>query len=298
MPTDAEDGTRDPASRFPFLILVAAWASGILYLWTRHEEGISPVTARLDVETIARFGWIAILPGAILLKRLNGSSRGEIAPIPGFALIAAVIGWLAAQILAGLFAPPDSHSLIPALLAQFTAAWILFYSARANGSGTLENLMPRSEIEWKRDTMLAGGTACVLLSVLSLSVLAVNLLSPDLFAGLALESRPISMRSDLFEIIAGVAALPLLEEFIFRAGLIGWLSRRGASPHLAVMISAIIFAAAHLQPELIWARGLGALCMGWLYVRTGRLAASFLLHASANCGILFAARAAQAAGWI
>lgn len=86
-------------------------------------------------------------------------------------------------------------------------------------------------------------------------------------------------------LLTAVVVAPLFEETLFRGvllpGLAGWLGPRGA-----VLLSAALFAAAHLSlvewlPLFVLGCGLG-----WLRLRSGRLAPSVLMHGLWN-GLTF-----------
>jgi len=74
---------------------------------------------------------------------------------------------------------------------------------------------------------------------------------------------------------------PACEELLFRGALFGWLRRRLPAV-LTVLLSAALFAAAHLLPTLfpiLFVFGLGA---GWIRERTDSTFNSFAMHAIQN----------------
>lgn len=82
--------------------------------------------------------------------------------------------------------------------------------------------------------------------------------------------------------IAVVALIPAIcEELMFR----GWIQRRlqGAmSPHLAVWVTAIIFSAVHMQFAGFVPRLLLGAALGYVYLFSGSLTGSILLHGLNN----------------
>nr|WP_044890810.1 type II CAAX endopeptidase family protein [Myxococcus hansupus] len=89
---------------------------------------------------------------------------------------------------------------------------------------------------------------------------------------------------ELALILAGVSvAAPFCEEFFFRG-----IFQRGitppppASPTRALVISAVVFSAFHLDPVGFVARTELGLLFGWLYLRTGSLWPSIAAHAANN----------------
>ena len=79
---------------------------------------------------------------------------------------------------------------------------------------------------------------------------------------------------------AGIVA-PLTEEIFFRGFVFGALRDR-LGVGVAIVLSALVFAAAHLQPYALPALfALGAL-LAWLYQLTGSLWPSILMHSTIN----------------
>lgn len=89
---------------------------------------------------------------------------------------------------------------------------------------------------------------------------------------------------ELALILAGVTvAAPLCEEFFFR-GIFqkGLTPAPPASPVGAMVVSAVVFSAFHLDPVGFLARVELGLLFGWLYLRTGSLWPSIAAHAANN----------------
>jgi membrane protease YdiL (CAAX protease family) len=103
-------------------------------------------------------------------------------------------------------------------------------------------------------------------------------------------SRPAKELSDraggpaswlLFALLVGIIA-PVVEELFYRGLFLRSLEKRGAAPWAAVVVSAVVFAAVHMQ--VLQFPGLLAfgLVSGVLAVRTGRLGPSILAHIGFN----------------
>ncbi len=89
---------------------------------------------------------------------------------------------------------------------------------------------------------------------------------------------------ELALLLTGVTvAAPLCEEFFFR-GIFqrGLTPARPASPVRALVVSAVVFSAFHLDPVGFAARAELGLLFGWLYLRTGSLWPSIGAHAANN----------------
>jgi len=84
----------------------------------------------------------------------------------------------------------------------------------------------------------------------------------------------------LFFIGAAVLA-PIGEEAVFRGVLLPWLLRRiGVWP--AIVVSAAVFSAAHLQVSAMPSLAIVGLALGWCAVRTSSLTGPIVLHAAYN----------------
>jgi membrane protease YdiL (CAAX protease family) len=116
-------------------------------------------------------------------------------------------------------------------------------------------------------------------------VLATVLLSPFL-------GQPRSNATDLLgrsfdplfvvPIVPTVCLLaPLCEELLFRGAIFGWLRSRLPAP-VAAVLSAALFAGAHLLLPLFPELFVFGLAAAWIYQRTGSTLNSFVMHASQN----------------
>jgi membrane protease YdiL (CAAX protease family) len=74
---------------------------------------------------------------------------------------------------------------------------------------------------------------------------------------------------------------PFCEELLFRGAIFGWLRWRTAVP-VAAVISAAVFAAAHLLPPLFPALFVFGLAAAVVYQATGSTLNSFVMHAAQN----------------
>ena len=84
-------------------------------------------------------------------------------------------------------------------------------------------------------------------------------------------------------LLAGMA--PLLEEFAFR----GWVQRpleRRYGPVAAIVVTALVFAAAHLAPGGIPIYAAGGAALGFAVWATGSIWAGVALHVAWNAGVL------------
>jgi membrane protease YdiL (CAAX protease family) len=84
-----------------------------------------------------------------------------------------------------------------------------------------------------------------------------------------------------FTFLYFVIAAPILEELIFRGIMLDGLLKRH-TPFTAILVSSILFGLAHLNPwQFVTGFVLGCF-FGWVYYRSGSVAACMLMHMSAN----------------
>lgn len=127
-----------------------------------------------------------------------------------------------------------------------------------------------SSIRW-RPGMLAivGG----FLGALSISILTESIEIPDVML-----QTSIAMSHNIWGLIALVIVGPITEELLFREAIAGEMLRRGTSPWMAIIVSALAFSAMHLN----FAQGLYALPLGIIfgiiYYKTGNIVLTSLLH--------------------
>lgn len=89
----------------------------------------------------------------------------------------------------------------------------------------------------------------------------------------------------LAAVVIGVA-VPIGEELLFRGLALGAL-RQLFSRHLAIAVSALVFAGAHLQPAQLLALGALGLVLGYLYDLTGSLLPGMIAHGLHNLFMLY-----------
>jgi membrane protease YdiL (CAAX protease family) len=80
----------------------------------------------------------------------------------------------------------------------------------------------------------------------------------------------------------GVFGAPLIEELAFRGLLWGALAKRRINPWWCTVITAVVFAAVHLEPVRFGVLLVAGLVLGLLRQSTGRLGPSILAHVGLN----------------
>jgi len=86
---------------------------------------------------------------------------------------------------------------------------------------------------------------------------------------------------DVFSIVTGVIAAPLLEEMLCRGIILRGLLQN-YPPYWAIAISAIFFGAIHLNPWQAIPAFFSALFLGWIYYKTKSLIPCIIIHLTNN----------------
>ena len=92
--------------------------------------------------------------------------------------------------------------------------------------------------------------------------------------------------SDRWGYVVLALLAPMAEEIVFRGAvlrtLLGWTGGRAYRPATAIAVSALLFAAAHLNPAQMPHAFLVGLLLGWMYWRTGSILPSMAYHWANN----------------
>lgn len=84
-------------------------------------------------------------------------------------------------------------------------------------------------------------------------------------------------KPDIFSFLTIVIAAPILEEILFRGVILeGFL--KNYNPQKAILLSAVIFGGAHLNPWQAYGAFLIGIFIGWLYWKTRSLIPGILIH--------------------
>ncbi len=252
-----------PAAAFPVmetLVVVAALAS-LAVAWAlagRLRRGL-PVVPPRDTPAVVWGGAdVAAIVGAVMVVQILGATLlPEDAPLT-WRLLASVVGMM---VSAGL------------------GAWHL----AVRGAGWRELGLTISS--WRADLRLALlGLALVLWPLLALATVLdrVEPYRHPIIESLARHRDPPAV---VLVVLSAVVVAPVVEEFLFRRVLQGWLLRRfpGSEGLTAVALQALAFGIAHagqgLAPVPLTILGI---VLGWLTLRTGTLLPGILLHALFN----------------
>lgn len=176
-----------------------------------------------------------------------------------------------------------ANTLAMDLAALAGAGWLL---ARRSGTRPAGKANPREAVRF------AGSTYLLVLPVLAVSLLAVA----RVLDALKLEPAPqpiftLFLAENRGPILGSLLVLvtlvgPAAEELFFRGLVHGWLRGR-VGAWVSIGLTALFFAAMHNDPVAFVPILLLGLLFGWVYERTGSLAAPVAIHVLHNGGMLY-----------
>ena len=188
---------------------------------------------------------------------------------------------LALRVLAGSWVASHRAGLSAVLIAE---AYISLLTALLLAFGGLTGLRDRLGFRYTSAADI-GGALLVWIGALVAGGIVTAALAP--FIGEP-PSNAVSLLRRSFDplfvavIVPTICLLaPITEELLFRGALFGWLRSRLPSS-AAIVVTAALFAGAHLLPTLfpvLFVFGLGAT---WVRERTGSTLNSFAMHATQN----------------
>lgn len=224
----------------------------------------------------------------------------------GVALLAWILAYLGALPLQGILLAitgnggDDSESWpISLTMLSVLCLWIPFVAALVVvsfkfGRGRFADDF-KLRARWSDLVGLPIGVACQLLLV-PLVYWPLRNIWPDAFSSEDIERRA----QDLWDkaqggwivalIVVVAIGAPLIEELVYRGLILQALQGR-LNDWLALVVSALWFAAIHLQPVELPGLFAFALVLGYCFQRSGRLGTSILAHVAFNAtGLLLASR--------
>jgi membrane protease YdiL (CAAX protease family) len=214
----------------------------------------------------------------------------------GGRLLAAIVSGAAAGAMIGTATYYAIHFLFPTATSSVTTQIIAFevYALLTVALAVAFSPAKKAPLAFRFTSFRHLGLAFVAwLGIVASSVVIYVLLRP-MAGGLADSARKIlSVATDVkrlqdqpaaawaIAIARGCVLVPLFEEWLFRGALLEWL-RRHVSNLLAIVISAVIFAAMHGYPIVMPYTFVAGLFTGWIRVRTGSTLNTFFMHVLNN----------------
>lgn len=125
-------------------------------------------------------------------------------------------------------------------------------------------------IDWKNSWYAIAGAIA---GVFALDVIEEMMDLPDL-----MEQTFTGMANSTLGVLSIAVLGPIVEEFVFREGIEGYMLRKGVSKWWAIGISAFIFGIVHLNPAQVpFAAAMGVL-FGIIYYKSGNIVLTTILH--------------------
>ena len=98
-----------------------------------------------------------------------------------------------------------------------------------------------------------------------------------------MEDQFIEMSNTVIGALAIGVVGPIIEEFIFREGILGYMLRGGMNKWVAISASALAFGIIHLNPAQVPFAAAVGFVMGIIYYKTGNIVVTSILHILNNC---------------
>jgi len=111
-----------------------------------------------------------------------------------------------------------------------------------------------------------------------IGIFAVDLISEKLDLPDLMQMQFIGLSNTMLGILAIAVIGPIVEELVFRAGVLGYLVRNGMDSRLAIAISAIVFGLIHFNPAQIPAATIIGVLLGIVYVKSHSIVLTSIVH--------------------
>ena len=109
-------------------------------------------------------------------------------------------------------------------------------------------------------------------------IFASDLLSEWLALPNLLEEQFTDMSSNVYGVLAVGLVGPVVEEVVFREAIIGQMTRCGAKPWIAILVSSLMFGLVHANPAQIPFAMIVGVILGVIYVKTGNVVVTSIIH--------------------
>ncbi len=161
-----------------------------------------------------------------------------------------------------------------ALIVSGLLTVAILWSIRLIKSKTFNPL----RIDWKRAPL---GIAAAISGILAMDLISEQINLPDL---MKIEFRELA--TNPWGILAVAVVGPIVEELVFREGIIRYLLRHGEHRKYAVLFSAVMFGLIHLNPAQIPFAVVMGIILGVIYVKSGSIILTSLIHILNNSAAL------------
>jgi membrane protease YdiL (CAAX protease family) len=228
-----------------------------------------------------------VLCGAVY-SALGGAASGAIAALE----LLRDPSWLDAGRLVDVLVAYYKRFQVSILLVTTVGEFAVFFALAVALVHRWHASRPFRYLSYRRapaaDLVLAGAGAAAIVPLAELVNRWAYLVLPPLRELEAGEAALLAIRSPLSAVlvIGAVAVTPAVcEETLFRGWLMGTL-RRGLTLTPALAVQAVLFALFHMSPLSIAALVVVGFYLGWVFERTGTIAASMVAHGLYNATLI------------
>ena len=127
-----------------------------------------------------------------------------------------------------------------------------------------------ADIKWKKAPLALVGAI--------LGIIATDLMSEMLTLTDLMKAEFHELSHNLWGILAICIVGPIVEELVFREGIIGHMVRHGSHRWTAIWFSAILFGIIHFNPAQIPFAIIMGVILGIIYVKTGNIVLTGIIH--------------------
>lgn len=120
--------------------------------------------------------------------------------------------------------------------------------------------------------------ACVAFLAAIAGIFATDLISEQLNLPNLMEEQFLNLAHNFWGILGVAVVGPVVEELVFREGILGHMLRKGVEPWTAMIVSAILFGAIHMNPAQIPFAAIMGLLLAIIYYKTGNIVITSLIH--------------------
>ncbi|MBQ6051009.1 MAG: CPBP family intramembrane metalloprotease [Bacteroidaceae bacterium] len=120
--------------------------------------------------------------------------------------------------------------------------------------------------------------ACVAFLAAIAGIFATDLISEQLNLPNLMEEQFLNLAHNFWGILSVAVVGPVVEELVFREGILGHMLRKGVEPWTAMIVSAILFGAIHMNPAQIPFAAIMGLLLAIIYYKTGNIVITSLIH--------------------
>lgn len=193
-------------------------------------------------------------------------------------LIGIVIALLTGEISAETFAQEDSQAAVRSIISPNIMSISLIASSVIS---ILIMVWPMKMFDFKRDFSPSGtsfGLGLLAIAGAAFGMFATDLLNELIELPNLIENVLSGMSATVLGALSIAVVGPLAEEVVFRGAIMGYMLRKGSTPTMAIITSALIFGLMHMNPAQIPFATIVGVILGVIYYRTGNIILTSTIH--------------------